>query len=53
MKKLVSLTYPQKSILLTEKFYKNTTVNNICGTAFIDSVLDFDAFKQAIETVKK
>ena len=53
MKKLVSLTYPQKSILLTEKFYKNTTVNNICGTAIIDSVLDFDALKQAIETVIK
>ena len=53
MKKLVSLTYPQKSILLTEKFYKNTSVNNICGTAIIDSVLDFDALKQAIETVIK
>ena len=43
MKKLVNLTYPQKAILLTEQFYKNTAVNNICGTAIIDSVLDFDA----------
>ena len=53
MKKLVSLTYPQKSILLTEKFYKNASMNNICGTAIIDSVLDFDALKQAIKVVIK
>ena len=53
MKKLVSLTYPQKSILLTEKFYKNTSINNICGTAIIDSVLDFDALKKAIKIVIK
>ena len=51
MKKLVNLTYPQKSILLTEKFYKNASINNICGTAIIDSVLDFDALKQAINVV--
>ena len=53
MKKLVNLTYPQKAILLTENFYKNTAVNNICGTAIIDSVLDFDALNQAINTVVK
>ena len=53
MKKLVNLTYPQKAILLTEQFYKNTAVNNICGTAIIDSVLDFDALNQAINTVVK
>ena len=51
MKKLVNLTYPQKAILLTENFYKNTAVNNICGTAIIDSVLDFDALNQAINIV--
>ena len=51
MKKLVSLTYPQKSILLTERFYKEASINNICGTAIIDSVLDFDALKQAIKKV--
>ena len=49
MKKLVSLTYPQKSILLTERFYKNASINNICGTAIIDSVLDFDALNNAIK----
>lgn len=51
MRKFVNLTYPQKSIMLTEKFFKNTTVNNICGTAIIDSVLDFDVLKKAIKTV--
>ena len=53
MKKLVNLTYPQKAILLTENFYKNTAVNNICGTAIIDSALDFDALNQAINIVVK
>ena len=53
MKNLVNLTYPQKAILLTEKFYKNTAVNNICGTAIIDSVLDFDVLNQAINIVVK
>ena len=53
MKKLINLTYPQKAILLTEQFYKNTSVNNICGTAIIDSVLDFDALNQAIKVVVK
>ena len=53
MKKLVNLTYPQKAILLTEQFYKNTAVNNICGTAIIDSVLDFDALNKAINIVVK
>ena len=53
MKKLVNLTYPQKAILLTEQFYKNTAVNNICGTAIIDSVLDFCALNKAINIVVK
>lgn len=42
------LTNPQKSILLTEEFYKGTNINNICGTAIIDNVLDFDLLKKAM-----
>ena len=53
MKKYINLTYPQKSILLTENFYKNTSVNNICGTAIIDNILDFDKLKKAINTVER
>lgn len=46
--KLYNLTNPQKSILLTEEFYKGSNINNICGTAIIDDVLDFDLLKKAM-----
>ena len=51
MKKKFSLTYPEQSIYLTEQFYKNSTVNNICGTAIIKSKLNFDSLKKAINYV--
>ena len=34
-KKIYELTEPQKSIWVTEQFYKGSTINNICGTAII------------------
>lgn len=43
-----NLTTPQKSIFLTEMFYKNTSINHICGTATIKNKLDFDLLKKAI-----
>lgn len=46
--KLYGLTNPQKSILLTEEFFKGTNINNICGTAIIDDVLDFELLKKAM-----
>ena len=46
--KLYSLTNPQKSILLTEEFYKGSNINNICGTAIIDDVIDFELLKKAM-----
>lgn len=46
--KKYNLTNPQKSIYLTEKFYSQTCINNICGTCIIHSVLNFDLLKQAI-----
>lgn len=52
-KKLYNLSYPQKSILLTEQFYQNTSVNNICGTAIIDSKINFAILKKAINSVIK
>ena len=51
MEKKYNLTYPQQSIYLTEQFYKNTNVNNICGTAIIESKIDFDILKKAINYV--
>jgi len=53
MKKLFDLTYPQKSILLTEQFFKNMPVNNICGTAIINEEINFDNLKKAINFVIK
>lgn len=47
-KKLYNLTNPQKSILLTEEYYKGTNINNICGTAIVENELDFDLLKKAI-----
>ena len=52
-RKLYRLTYPQQSIFLTEQFYKNTTVNNICGTAIISNELNFELLKKAINLVVK
>ena len=45
---LYDLTNPQKSIWLTEQFYKGSSVNNICGTVLIDEVVDFEKLSLAI-----
>lgn len=50
-KKMYNLTYPQQSIFLTEQFYLNTNVNNICGTAIIENKLDFNLLEKAIKIV--
>ena len=42
------LTNPQKSILLTEQFNKNTSVSNICGTLSIAEKINIDALEKAI-----
>ena len=53
MKKYFDLTFPQKSILLVENFYKNTNINNICCHVTIKNRVDFAKFKIAMETVIK
>ena len=53
MKNLYSLTNPQKSIWLTEQFYKGSNINNICGALTIKQPLDFEKFKQAINLFVK
>ena len=50
-KKNYQLTYPQKSIWITEQFYKGTSINNICGTAIIHEEVDFNILKKAILSV--
>ena len=51
--KIYSLTLPQKSILLTEQYYSNTNINNICGSATIENELNFEILNQAINLVIK
>ena len=46
--KLYDLTIPQKSILLTEQYYSNTNINNICGTAILKTKVDFTILEKAL-----
>ena len=52
-KKLYELTNPQKSIWLTEQYYNDTTVNNICSSGTIYGNIDIDLLKKAINNVVK
>ena len=47
-KTFYELTNPQKSILLTEQFYSDTCINNICGTAIIKDKIDFALLEKSI-----
>ncbi|MGN1327187.1 MAG: amino acid adenylation domain-containing protein [Clostridia bacterium] len=49
-RELYDLTNPQKSIWLTEQFYKGSSVNNVCGTVLIDEIVNFDNLCTAINT---
>ena len=51
MKKYYELSYPQKSIMLTEGFYKHTSVNNICGTVIVKGKVNFKYLEKAIKYV--
>ena len=51
MKKYYELSYPQKSIMLTEGFYKHTSVNNICGTVIVKNKVNFKYLEKAIKFV--
>ena len=51
--KIYDLTLPQKSILLTEQYYSNTNINNVCGSATIENKLNFDILNKAINLVIK
>lgn len=47
------LTNPQNSIWLTEKYFKGTSVNNICGYVYIKDVVDFNVLKKSINQLVK
>lgn len=48
-----SLTNPQNSIWLTEKFYNGTSINNISGYTYISEKVDFKILNKAINEVVK
>ena len=48
-----SLTNAQKSVWVTEQYYKGSSVNNICGTAIIEEDVDFNRLEQAIKIVSQ
>ena len=50
-KKIYELTEPQKSIWVTEQFYKGSTINNICGTAIIKEKVNCELLEKAIKEV--
>ena len=52
-KSMYSLTNPQKSIWLTEQFYKGTSIENITGTVIVSQKVDFKALEKAINLFVK
>ena len=46
-----NLTSSQKSIWVTEQYYKGSSVNNISGFALMEEQIDFEKLEQAIQIV--
>lgn len=46
--KFYNLTKPQKSIWLTEEYFKNTAINNVCGTLTINQEINKELLEKAI-----
>lgn len=53
LKELYNLTNPQKSIWVTEEFYKGTSIENIVGIARFSGIVNFDKLKEAINIFVK
>ncbi|MBO5413147.1 MAG: amino acid adenylation domain-containing protein [Clostridia bacterium] len=53
MKELYNLTNPQKSIWVTEEFYKGTSIENIVGIARFSEIVNFEKLKEAINIFVK
>lgn len=51
--KFYDLTNPQKSIWITEEYYKGSAINNICGTAIIKENVNLNLLKKSINYVLK
>ena len=46
-----NLTNSQKSIWVTEQYYKGSSINNICGTAVINEKIDLKKLEESITIV--
>ena len=46
--KMYELTAPQKSIWLTEQYFENTSINNICGSVIMKQDVDLNILNKAI-----
>ena len=42
---MFKLTAPQKNVIETDNFFKNTSISNIGGYAIFDNDVDFDVMK--------
>ena len=43
-----NLTNSQKSIWVTEQYYRGSSINNICGSAIIEEQIDFKKLEKAV-----
>lgn len=50
-KTFYDLTNPQKSIWLTEQYYKNTSIGNLCGYLLIDDNVDLELLNKTAQKV--
>ena len=46
-KDVYNLTNPQKNIWNSELFFRNSNINNVCGSSLIKEQIDFDLLKKA------
>ena len=46
-----NLTSSQKSIWITEQYYKGSSVNNISGFALMEEQIDFEKLEKAIQII--
>lgn len=50
-KNFYELTNPQKSIWLTEQYYQNTSIGNLCGYILIHHNIDMDIFNKTAQKI--
>lgn len=49
--KVYKLTNPQRNILLTEQYYRATSINNVVGRIKFKEIMDIDLLKRTLEII--